>query len=69
MSLQSYIFFGSANRLYEPTRQKRSATVQAEVPSVLYELSADAYERASSKRTARSPKHFSPISSRSWPNA
>ena len=26
-------------------RQKRSATIQAEVPSVLYELSADAYER------------------------
>jgi sulfate permease, SulP family len=27
------------------TRQKRSATIKAEVPSVLYELSADAYER------------------------
>jgi SulP family sulfate permease len=27
------------------TRQKRSATIKAEVPSVLYELNADAYER------------------------
>ncbi len=27
------------------TRQMRSATIQAEVPSVLYELSAEAYER------------------------
>jgi SulP family sulfate permease len=27
------------------TRQKRSATIKAEVPSVLYELSAEAYER------------------------
>ena len=27
------------------TRQLRSATIQAEVPSVLYALSADAYER------------------------
>ena len=27
------------------TRQKRSATIKAEVPSVLYELSANAYER------------------------
>ena len=27
------------------TRQMRSATIQAEVSSVLYELSADAYER------------------------
>ena len=27
------------------TRQTRSATIQAEVPSVLYELTADAYER------------------------
>lgn len=27
------------------TRQMRSATIRAEVPSVLYELGADAYER------------------------
>ena len=27
------------------TRQKRSATIRSEVPSVLYELNADAYER------------------------
>ena len=26
------------------TRQKRSATIKAEIPSVLYELSANAYE-------------------------
>jgi CRP-like cAMP-binding protein/anti-anti-sigma regulatory factor len=36
------------------TRQKRSATIKAELPSVLYGLSADAYERFS-ERTARSP--------------
>ena len=41
------------------TRQKRSATIKAEVPSVLYELSADAYERtqASERRAGPSPAH------------
>lgn len=34
------------------TRQKRSATIQAEVPSVLYELSADAYERLKRENSA-----------------
>ncbi len=34
------------------TRQMRSATIQAEVPSVLYELSADAYERLKQDNSA-----------------
>ena len=34
------------------TRQMRSATIQAEVPSVLYELSADAYERLKQENSA-----------------
>jgi sulfate permease, SulP family len=34
------------------TRQKRSATIKAEVPSVLYELSADAYERLKRENSA-----------------
>ena len=34
------------------TRQLRSATIQAEVPSVLYELSADAYERLKRENSA-----------------
>jgi SulP family sulfate permease len=34
------------------TRQMRSATIQAEVPSVLYELSADAYERLKHENSA-----------------
>jgi SulP family sulfate permease len=34
------------------TRQVRSATVQAEVPSVLYELSAEAYERLKRENSA-----------------
>ena len=42
------------------TRQKLRATIKAEIPSVLYELSANAYEPI--KRTAASPKPFSPIS-------
>ena len=34
------------------TRQMRSATIKAEVPSVLYELSADAYERLKQQNSA-----------------
>ena len=34
------------------TRSSRSATIQAEVPSVLYELSADAYERIKRENSA-----------------
>jgi SulP family sulfate permease len=34
------------------TRQVRSATIQAEVPSVLYELSADAYEHLKQDHSA-----------------
>jgi SulP family sulfate permease len=34
------------------TRQTRSATIKAEVPSVLYELSADAYERLKRENSA-----------------
>ena len=34
------------------TRQVRSATVQAEVPSVLYELSAESYERLKRENSA-----------------
>ena len=34
------------------TRQMRSATIQAEVSSVLYELSADAYERLKQDNSA-----------------
>ena len=33
-------------------RQIRSATIQAEEPSVLYELSADAYERLTRENSA-----------------
>ncbi len=34
------------------TRQMRSATIQAEVPSVLYELSAEAYEQLKRQNSA-----------------
>jgi SulP family sulfate permease len=34
------------------TRQVRSATIQAEIPSVLYALSADAYERIKRENSA-----------------
>ena len=34
------------------TRQVRSATIRAEVPSMLYELSADAYERLKRENSA-----------------
>ena len=37
------------------TRQLRSATIQAEVPSVLYALSAEAYERLKRENSAACP--------------
>jgi len=50
------------------TRQMRSATIQAEVPSVLYELTAEAYERLKRENSALA-QALSPIPSGSWPSA
>ena len=51
------------------TRQTRSATIKAEVPSVLYELSADAYERLKRENSALAQALLTYIVQASWPSA